>query len=157
MMILFPELKGYWYGVSDRDDRAVALYERHYSCINKGRRATREITPPGHSMVLLGANCDALWVWSVELKRRDGQQGVNCNVFRNESSVKSSVLIREAMEIAWQRWPGQRLFTFINTPKIRSTNPGYCFQVCGWRKCGYTKVRGLIILEYVPTATKAAA
>lgn len=148
-MILFPELVGYWYSVGDRDDRAVALYERHYSCIHKGNRLSREITPPGESMVLLGANNDALWVWSIEKHRRDGQQGVNCNVFRNESGIQSSVLIREAMEIAFQKWPGDRLFTFIDASKIRSTNPGYCFQVCGWQKCGVTQRRGLLIFEYV--------
>ena len=52
----------------------------------------------------------------------------------------------QAVEIAWRRWPGERLFTYVNGGKIRSTNPGYCFLMAGWRKCGISKV-GLTILE----------
>jgi len=44
------------------------------------------------------------------------------------------------------KWPGERLYTYVNSHKIRSTNPGYCFLRAGWRKCGMTK-GGLIILE----------
>jgi hypothetical protein len=29
---------------------------------------------------------------------------------------------------------------------VRSTNPGFCFLVAGWRRCGRTK-GGLLILE----------
>ena len=54
---------------------------------------------------------------------------------------------------AWKRWPGERLYTYVDPKKIKSTNPGYCFKVCGWRKCGVTKHRKLHILErYQPTA-----
>jgi hypothetical protein len=42
-----------------------------------------------------------------------GQRGVNCAVFRNESSVLSSELIREACGLAWTRWPGERLYTYV--------------------------------------------
>ena len=43
--------------------------------------------------------------------------------------------------------PGERMFTYVNPKLIRSANPGYCFKVCGWRICGVTKKRKLIILE----------
>ena len=76
----------------------------------------------------------------------DGQPGVYCPVFRNEGPVRSSDLIRAAMELAWFRWPGERLFTYVDPGLVRSTNPGYCFLMAGWRKCGRSG-RGLVLLE----------
>jgi len=43
--------------------------------------------------------------------------------------------------------PDERLYTFVNPRKIRSSNPGYCFLKAGWRKCGITKWQKLVILE----------
>jgi hypothetical protein len=101
---------------------------------------------PGEKMVLLTENKDALFVWRKFIDR-SGQKGVNCAVFRNEGKILSSKLIIESVKIAQQKWPGERLYTYVNAKKIRSTNPGYCFLVAGWKKCGITK-KGLIILEY---------
>jgi hypothetical protein len=98
-------------------------------------------------MVLLTIGCDALWVWR-KFKDDSGQVGVNCAVFRNESGTRSSELVREAMAHAWARWPGERLYTYVNATAIRSTNPGYCFKMAGWSDCGRTK-GGLVILEYM--------
>jgi hypothetical protein len=88
----------------------------------------------------------AIFVWRRFIPD-DGQQGVNCAVFRNEGyPVLSSVLIREACELAWQRWPGERLYTYVNPRRIKSTNPGCCFKAAGWKRCGVSK-GGLVILE----------
>ena len=76
----------------------------------------------------------------------DKQEGINCAVFRNESSVLSSALITEAMRLAWHRWPGERLYTYVNPAQIKSNNPGFCFQAAGWHKCGESQ-GGLVILE----------
>jgi len=62
----------------------------------------------------------------------------------------SSELIRAAEVFAWDRWPGQRLYTYVNPRKVQSRNPGYCFLMAGWRKCGVTKTRRLIIFEKCP-------
>lgn len=139
-----------WYPIQDGDPRASALYERHYSCVNiKARRRTgdKRICGPGEKMVLMTTDCLALFVWR-KAKRPDlaGQQGVYCSIFRNEGEILSSELIREAEQLAWRRWPGERLYTYINSQMIRSTNPGYCFQMAGWQRCGETQ-GGLIILE----------
>jgi hypothetical protein len=99
---------------------------------------------------LLTAKYDALFVWRKFLNA-SGEHGVNCAVFRNESNILSSKLIIEAMEIAWNRWPSERLYTYVNPKKIRSGNPGYCFKVAGWKNCGKTK-GGLVILEAKPRA-----
>lgn len=35
---------------------------------------------------------------------------------------------------------------YVTPARLRSTNPGYCFLVAGWRRCGWTK-SGRLILE----------
>ena len=147
-------IDGNWLAVTSSDPRAIALYQRHYS--RDRHRGTRSIRPagfvgPGEYMALMTVDCNALFVWRVEQFRQDGQQGVNCAVFRNEGPLLSSQLIREASTLAWQRWPGARLFSFVNDRRVRSTNPGFCFQAAGWRKCGRTKWERLTILELLPT------
>jgi len=100
--------------------------------------------------VLVTFGYDALFVWRKFIDDAIPKQtGVNCAVFRNESSALSSVLIREADEIAEARWPGERRYTYVNADKIRSTNPGCCFKLAGWQTCGRTK-GGLVILERLP-------
>jgi hypothetical protein len=79
----------------------------------------------------------------------DGQSGVCCSIFRREGGPRASVLVTEAMAVAWKRWPGERLYTYVNPKKVRSSNPGCCFKKCGWRVCGRTK-GGLVILEVKP-------
>jgi hypothetical protein len=77
----------------------------------------------------------------------DGQKGINCAVFRNEGAGLSSDLIMAADALADERWPGERHFTYVDPQEVKSSNPGYCFLRAGWRKCGITKHRKLLILE----------
>jgi hypothetical protein len=107
-------------------------------------------------MVLLTQQADALFVWRKFIDR-SGQRGVNCAVFRNESPHLSSELILEAEELAWNRWPGERLYTYVNPLGITSANPGYCFKRAGWGWCGLTKKKKLVILEKLPLAREKAA
>jgi hypothetical protein len=144
-------ITGNWIEVRDGDPRAVALYRRHYSCDNRKADLVRYgFSGNGESMILMTLDCKALFCWRFQDKyQRDKQQGVNCSVFRNESNLLSSDLIKEGMTLAWVRWPSKRLYTYVNPDKIKSTNPGYCFIKAGWRKCGYSK-GGLLILEISP-------
>ena len=91
----------------------------------------------------------ALFVWR-KFINLDAQDGVNCAIFRNESAYLASDLIKSAMAIAWERWPAQRLYTYVNPRAVASKNPGYCFKLAGWRLCGITKSRKLLILECMP-------
>jgi hypothetical protein len=143
-------MSSHWIVGRDGDPGLLALYERHYSAYRyaDGRKRTRCVGP-GERIVLTTLMYDAAFVWK-KFRSLDNQIGVNCSIFRNESPVRSSELIREAMTFAEQRWPGERLYTYVNPAKIASINPGYCFKVCGWKTCGTTKKRGLTILEYVP-------
>jgi hypothetical protein len=135
----------YWMGVKDGNPYAMELYQRHYSARHyKDGRVVRLFCGPGEKMILLTDEADALFIWRKFIDD-SGQKGVNCAVFRNESRILSSLLIVEAVFWARMRWPGERFYTYINRKKIKSTNPGYCFQCAGWQICGKTK-GGLIIL-----------
>ena len=139
----------HWRFTTDGDPYGMALYERHYSCRGyKDGRQRRLFIGPGEKMALLTQCARALFVWRKFLDD-SGQQGVCCAVFRNESGIKSSLLIREAMEVAWSRWSGERLYTFVNAGQVRSKNPGACFLMAGWRRVGMTR-GGLHILEATP-------
>ena len=142
-------VEGNWLSSNKFDPRAVAIYERHYSARRyaDGRKRT-QFVGPGECMVLLTVGCDALFVWvRNRMERYDGQVGVNCAVFRNEGAVLSSALIREADELADQRWPGERHFTYVEDAKIRSSNPGCCFLKAGWRRAGRNATGKLTLLE----------
>lgn len=134
---LWPGL-GHWLPAKDGDHRARAIFDRHYSRrrYRDGRKPV-QFVGPGEKMVLLTVECDALFVWRKFISD-DGQEGVNCAVFRNESPAQSSTLILEAEELAWRRWPGERFYTYVNPRRVRSSNPGFCFLMAGWRRCGRT-------------------
>lgn len=150
-----------WVPSKDANPTALAIFQTHYSYrpYADGRKPVHFVGPGG-KMVLLTPNADALFVWRKFISG-DGQQGINCAVFHNDSSVTSSVLIQEACRLAWKRWPGERLFTYVNPKKLRTGKcrgkeychwpPGRCFIEAGWRQCGVTKWNKLVILELRPT------
>jgi hypothetical protein len=145
-----------WFAVKDGDDQARALFNRHYSRIRyaDGRRP-RLFVGPGEKMVLMTSEGDALLIWR-KFVDASGQRGVNCMVFRNESPHLSSELIREACALAWRRWPGARLYTYVDPRAVRSPNPGYCFKMAGWSACGRTRWNKLLILAIEPPQRDSA-
>jgi len=143
------KVSNFWFLSRDGDELANALFARHYSRRKYiDGRSQKLFVGPGEKLVLLDANANAIFIWR---KFIDGiqppQAGVSCACFRNESSVISSVLIRQAMEVAWQRWPASRFYTIVNQHRIRSSNPGCCFKAAGWFHIANTKA-GLHILAY---------
>jgi hypothetical protein len=156
-------IAGHWLPSNKFDPRAIAIYLRHYSALfNNGKSRARVhkggFAGNGETLVLLTERCDALFSWIYKpvtaahpWGRKDNQEGVNCNVFRNEGLTLSSELIAEADDLAWQRWPDvPRHFTYVCDSLIRSVNPGYCFKQAGWRTCGRNKDGRLSILERLP-------
>jgi hypothetical protein len=139
-----------WHVCKDGDPAGLDLYERHYSAYQyKDGRERKLFCGPGEKLVLLTEEGDALWVWRRFIENHESEpHGVNCAVFRNESPHLASELILEAERVAWCRWPGQRLYTYVN-PERTSRNPGYCFLRAGWQRCGKTK-GGLLVLEKLP-------
>ena len=161
-------VEGHWLGIQDGDDRARAIYLRHYSNFRRKKGSNSpHYVGVGEKMVLLTVRSDALFVWrytqpgkvgSDKRRERRGNKpstyevnsGVWCTIFRNESDTLSSVLIEEACRLAWQRWPGEKLSTYVWDAKVQSVNPGYCFKMAGWKTCGRNKDGRLTILERLP-------
>ncbi len=121
----------HWLLTRDGDPCGLALYERHYSCrrYRDGRRRCL-FCGPGQKTVLIAPTGDALLVWRKFIDN-SGQRGINCAVFRNEGPALSSGLIREGMAVAWGRWPGERLYTYVDPRQVGRMNsgghnPGYC-------------------------------
>lgn len=146
-----------WFSIKDGDARGRALFERHYSSDKRVAWRNHSLfVGPGEKMVLMTSDSRALFVWRKFIDK-SGQQGVNCAIFRNEGPRLSSELILEAEELAWRRWPNERLYTYVNPRKVNSGNPGYCFKVAGWQYCGLTASRKLHILEKLPQAMEQIA
>lgn len=138
-----------WWLTKDGDLDCLALYERHYSCYRYTDGRKRKLfVGPGEKVVLRTAAADALFVWRAFIDD-SGQDGINCAVFRNEGPQRSSALIQQADCIADALWPDRRHYTFVRAEAVASKNPGYCFLMAGWKRCGYTK-GGLLILERQP-------
>lgn len=152
-------IDGIWLSVRRDDPRAFAFYRRHYSSGKQMKtfreRGNTNFMGPGECMVLLAKCGRGVFAWQYNtVERYDHQTGVCCTIFRNEGAGLSSELIREADQLADQRWPGQpRHFTYVNamkTSRCRSKHapPGRCFIAAGWRECGRSK-DGLVLLERV--------
>ena len=143
MISLFDE-EVYWTISHDMNPIAQRLADRHYSRKTPG--AKTGFVGPGEKMVLLSSDGKALFAWlhSDPKLRADGIDGVNCTIFRNEGPVLSSKLIIEAEKFANEKWPGKKLFTYINPKKVRSKRPGWCFIKAGWKQVGISK-KGLLL------------
>lgn len=151
----------YWTQVNDGNEMVFQIFSGHYS-FRKWRRRNgkngKRMVGPGESIVLLGKDNKAIFIWRRQLYSKDGQTGVNCMVFRNlhtkeeqqqNKRFQSSTLLLEAEEIAVRRWPGERLFTYVNPKKVKSANPGYCYKMAGWTLCGESKAQRLLILQKI--------
>ncbi len=138
-----------WYITYAADQNARRLADRHYS---RQKPGTREFSPPGRKLVLVNADITATWVTSwpdAQYVHRVYPDAWICTLFRNESPILSSELIREAVAIT--RWkygtpPPSGMITMIDARKIKSVNPGYCYKMAGFKQVGKTQ-GGLIILQ----------
>lgn len=138
-----------WIVARDGDERVRWVFDRHYS----RRHYTDGRTPklfvgPGEKMVLITPGLDAIFVWRRFIDDAiPRQEGVNWAVFRNESPLLSSDLVRSAVKRARCRWPSQRLYTYVDPKRVRrKRDPGRCFIRAGWTRCGVTR-GGLVILD----------
>ncbi len=164
----YPLLSPHWCLSRDGDSAGYALYQRHYSAAKnrpalnrssrRGRSRPRQFVGPGQSLVLLGTDALSLFVWRRAKYRQDGQRGINCAVFRNEGKALSSLLIAEASHLAWRKWPGERLFTFVDARKVRpKRDPGRCFRKAGWQPVGESQGGLLILATELPAFAELPA
>lgn len=138
----------HWVRVKKSDPLACALADRHYS---RRKVGSPQFMPPGQTIVLLRADGlvagDAVFGWwrpdpSSGIPSMNGLDGWTCTIFRNESPVLSSELILDAepamTEFGYDIGP-DALLTYVWDAKLRSVNPGYCFKMAGWHRCGKSK------------------
>ena len=116
-----------WIEVRDGNDTVRAIFDRHYSrYFYADGRKPKIFVGPGEKMVLLSADADAICVWRKFISL-DDQDGVNCAVFRREGGDVASRQLAAARALAWQRWPGARLYTYVDplgvTPTWRAGRP----------------------------------
>ena len=116
---------------------AVVLADRHYSRQSHG---APQILPPGQTFLLCTPLGDAVWGVCANLDPA-GAERWRCTIFRNESSVLSSDMIREATRRTYAWWRGHYgalprvpLTTEVDSSKVRrKRDPGRCFLRAGWR------------------------
>jgi hypothetical protein len=82
-----------WYEVKDGDPALVELYRRHYSSAKKSAQIYHKygFSGNGESLSLRTSMGDAGFMWTRQKIRDDGQAGINCSFFRNESAELSSI------------------------------------------------------------------
>lgn len=128
-----------WERVKKFHPPAAELADGHYS---RRKIGSPQFMPPGQTIVLWQPGAVFGW-WRphpasgiVALNKLDGW---TCTIFRNTTNQKSSALLLEAeyllTEYAENCGPSG-LITYVWDKKIRSSNPGYCYKVAGWRRTG---------------------
>lgn len=127
-----------WMELKDGNDSARTIFDRHYSRrVYADGRKPKLFVGPGVKKVLMLADGRGLFVWRKFISD-DGQDGVNCAVFRNESDEIASELIRQAVTIARETWPSERFYTYIDPRKVKPTMVrgypvwGWCFYKAGF-------------------------
>lgn len=146
IQILIPSFKTTWIITNKGDNDCRQLADKHYSRQTPG---AKQFCRPGKNLVLRTSLCDAIWVTWHGI-RDDGIDAWECTLFRNESKILSSTLIKEAIKITYQQWgtpPKDGIITYISPNKIKSVNPGYCFKCAGWKTFGKSK-SGKIRLQW---------
>lgn len=135
------------------DKEALPLADRHY---NRQKPGSPQFVPPGRCIVLLSRTRDALWVSSwpfAEYVKHEWAGAWICTMFRNESPILSSTLIREAVAATraiWGQPPTLGMVSFVDADKVRhKRDPGRCYLKAGWKRCGQTK-GGLVALQLLP-------
>ena len=141
------------------DPRAAAIADRHY---NRKSPGSAQFAPPGSVVVLLALDAldiaRALWVSTHQLYTDHGLGDVWMNTtFRKEDGCEhlASELIREAVAATRAAWgdPPEGTVSFVDARKVRSSNPGYCFERAGFERLDRrTKDRGLHIWRLAPDA-----
>lgn len=169
---------GEWELSSSSDPRALAVVDGTGTCDGYGPHYSRRtpgsktFTGVGQEVVLV-TGC-GMAVWAVVRQRTPSAPGTGATrgrtgapdqrpryvwrnmLFRNLGAGLSSDLIRAATDVTYLEWvrrygemPPERLRTEVDMRKIRSTNPGYCYQVAGWKKG--TPKRGKLFLYAPPS------
>ena len=153
-----------WLELKDGNESCRTIFDRHYSrrVYADGRRP-KQFIGPGVKKALMLADGRALFVWRKHISD-DGQQGVNCAVFRNESDELASELIKQAVALARERWwPRERFYTYVDPRKVMPTMVrgcpvwGWCFYRAGWKFVNVGTAGKHVLALEPPTSVDAVA
>lgn len=146
-----------WAQVTRADPRANLIAKRHYNCQSP---LSDQFVPPGRYLALHSTRRgQALWVTSFPyaeyVKHAWAGAWVN-SLFRNESRVLASVLIRQA--VAASRWhfgepPALGMVSFVD-PRYVLAKPilGRCYLEAGFRLLPErTKQDDLLVFQMLPS------
>jgi len=146
-----------WFLSHRADARALPLADRHY---NRQKIGSPQFLPPGRCFALivmggtLGDRATAVWATSFPYAQYVKHQWAGAwmnSIFRNESDILSSDLIREAVAITrWYhatnpKWavepePAHGMMTFVDAEKTRhKRDPGRCYRKAGFTHVGFTR------------------
>lgn len=152
--------------VSKADPRCRELADRHYTRQSVGAPM---FTRPGYNLVLWKPNVCFVWwrpKWESGIKgteRKDKLRCIECTLFRNESTERSSNLILEAEHelMFWSRANDVELrdglITAVGVPQTqrrrsKNSRPGECYLRAGWNYFDHpsSKRRDLVWLYKQP-------
>ena len=133
----------HWWRAKKSDEAGVALADRHYSRRTVG---APQFMPPGQTIVLVTPDQKAVFGWcrphpDAGITAMNGLDGWTCTIFRNEGELLSSDLIldaEKAIAACGHDCGPDGLITYVWADRVESSNPGYCFQVAGWKKRGWS-------------------
>lgn len=144
-----------WRFSNRADARALPLADRHY---NRQKVGAPQYVPPGKCLCLLTPAADALWVtsWPLAPYVKHAWPGAWVNsLFRNESTVRASRLIIEAVAATrgvFGEPPAIGIVSFVDASQVRhSREPGRVYRLAGWTHVGFTKA-GLWVYQQLPAA-----
>jgi hypothetical protein len=132
--LTFPFDTATWHVRTRLDSAANALADRHYS---RRRPGSGQVGPPGRKLVMVTPCERATWVshWPYANLALDKLDAWRCTIFRNEGAGLASDLIAAAMGLTasvWGELPPDGWLTWVDTRKVNSHHPGYCFKRAGW-------------------------
>lgn len=136
-----------WIVTHKGDVSGRLLADRHYSRQTVGHP---QFTRPGRNLVLRTADGMAVWVTWQGI-RDDGLQAWECTIFRNETNLRSSDMVRAAVvasKVEWGEMPRDGIITYVDSNKVKSANPGCCFKKAGFKRIGESKRRKLLLFQY---------
>jgi hypothetical protein len=141
-----------WQRVTKFDPRAVILADRHYS---RRKIGSRQFMPPGETVILLSDDAMAVFGWwrphpASGIKAMNGLDGWTCTIFRNESNELSSKMILAAEQYLLNLGVSigkSGFITYVYDKKIRSSNPGFCFKMAGYKVTGRSKDNKKTLLQ----------
>jgi len=134
------------------DPQSVKVADRHY---NRQKIGSPQFVPPGSCLVFVTADRRALWVSSLpkaEFVKHAWPGAIINSLFRREGGpILASDLIRAAVAATRAEWepPPLGMVSFVDRSKVRSTNPGYCYRMAGFKRVGRTK-GGLLAWQLLP-------